>query len=108
MIHFVLSLNELSRAAHPTLWSDCRRPIGEGWDEAEVLPDVLLSNPPGRDDSACGQRYRRPKNGFRHENALSVMAERAMPEVRSDLLGLIEPVVDAEIVINRTAPFLGA
>jgi hypothetical protein len=32
------------------------------------------------------------------------MAESAMPEVRSDFLGLIEPVVDAEIVINCAAP----
>jgi hypothetical protein len=34
------------------------------------------------------------------------MAEGAMPEVRGDLLGLIEPVVDAEIVINLPAPFM--
>src|ERR1017187_7997945 len=108
MIHFVLSLNELSRAAHPTLWSDCRRPIGEGWDESEVFPNVLLTNPSRRDDAAGGQRHRRPENGFRHKDSLGVMAQGAMPEVRSDFLGFVEPLVDTDVVIDLPAPFLGA
>src|ERR1035437_9173976 len=52
---------------------------------------MLLPHPPSRNDAAGGQSYRRPKNGFRHEDAFSVMAKSAMPEVRSEFLGLIEP-----------------
>src|ERR1035437_2391530 len=103
-----LRVNDFRRAAHPAFRPDGLRPISKLWDEAEVLPDVLLANPPGRDDSAGGERYHGAKNTFGHEDALGVMAKCAMPKVRSDLLRFVEPVVDEKIVINRAAPLIDA
>lgn len=33
------------RAAHPRFWPDRLGPIGEAWNEAKILADMLFTNP---------------------------------------------------------------
>jgi hypothetical protein len=101
-------LFEPLRAAHPWLGPDGFDPIGEGRDETEVLDDVLLADPAGRDDPAGGQGDGCAEDRFRHEDALGVMPQGAVPEIGDDLLGLVEPVVDTLIISDFAAPFLYA
>ncbi len=42
---------DLLGAAHPRLRPDRLHPVGKTGDEAEVFADVLLADPPGRDDA---------------------------------------------------------
>src|SRR6516162_2740622 len=93
-------------AAHPGFGTDAPHPIGEGRDESEVLDNVLLTDPARRNDAAGRQCDGRTKDRLGHEDAFGVMAERAVPEIRCDLLPGIEPAMDRQIVVDCTAPLL--
>jgi len=43
---------DLLGAAHPRLGPDRPRPIGKAGDETQILADMLLADPTGRDDPA--------------------------------------------------------
>src|SRR5947209_18806950 len=73
-----------------------------------MFADVLLADPSDRDNPASGQRDGRTEDGFGHEDALGMVAERAVPEVGDDHLRFIEPVMDADIVLRDTTPLLHA
>src|SRR6516164_5450380 len=94
------------RAAHPGFGTDVPHPMGEGRDVSEILDNVLFTDPARRNDAAGRQCDGRTKDGLRHEDAFGVVAKRAVPEVRRDLLAGIEPVMDRQIVAGRPTPLL--
>lgn len=51
---------------------------------------MLLVNPPGWDYSAGRQRDRRAKDRLRYEDALRMMAQRAVAKLRKDFLAAID------------------
>jgi hypothetical protein len=57
-------------------------------DEAQVFADALLPDPSDADFPGPGDRDRRAENRLGHEDALGVMGQGAVPEVRDDLFGL--------------------
>src|SRR5438445_12564578 len=71
-------------APHPWQWPDGAHPVGERGDETEVLFDVLLADPAGRNHLAARQGERRAEDGLQHEDAFGVMPQRAVPEIRRD------------------------
>lgn len=75
---------DLRRAPHPRLWTDRSRPVCEARDMAEILADMLLAHPTGRDHPAGGEGQRLAEHGFHEEDALGMVAQSAMPEVRKD------------------------
>ena len=77
---------------HPRLGPDGLHPVGEARDEADVFLHMLLANPTSRDDAPGRERNGRPEDRLSHEDALGMMAERPVPEVRSDLLALVDYV----------------
>ena len=92
--------------AHPWLGPDGFHPVGEARDEAEVFLHMLLANPAGRDDAPGREREGRPQDRLGHEDALGVVAQRPVPEVRCDLLALVEPGMHRHEIVDGAAPFL--
>ena len=95
-------------AAHPRFGPDRFHPVGEGWDEAEILADMLLADPSNGKNASGRQCDRRAKDRLRHESAFGMMPQRAVPEIGDDLLRLVKPVMDALVVFDRAAPFANA
>jgi hypothetical protein len=54
---------------------------------------VLLADEADRNNPAVSIDDRRPEQDFEHEDALGMVPERAVPGVREDSLGLVEPLV---------------
>jgi len=48
------------------------------------------------------------EDGFGHEDAFGVVPQRPVTEISGDLLGLVEPGMDGDVILRFTAPFLGA
>ena len=78
---------------HPGLRCNEARPIGKGGDRAKILTNVLLADEADRNNPAVSIDDRHPEQGFEHEDALGMVPERAVPGVREDSLGLVEPLV---------------
>lgn len=76
--------------AHPGFGPDGLYPVCEARDEAEVLLDMLLAHPAGRNDAPGREREGRTENRLRHEDALGMVAQRPVPEVGRDLLALVD------------------
>jgi len=66
---------------------------------------MLLADPPGRDDTIGRERDRATENRLGHEDAFGMVSERPVTEIRDDFFRLVKPVVDADIVFDRAAPF---
>src|SRR3546814_16544044 len=47
----------------------------------------------------------RTEEAFDHEDALGMVAKRTMAKVGGDRLGLVEPLVEREVVLRDPAPF---
>ena len=90
---------------HPGLRCNEARPIGKGGDRAKILTNVLLADEADRNSPAVSIDDRRPEQGFQHEDALGMVPERAVPGVCEDGLGLVEPLVQRQIVVGLAAPF---
>ena len=69
---------------------------------------MLLANPASGDDAAGGVQHRAAKQGFGHEDALGVVPQRPMPKVRDDFFRLVEPGMNADVIVYRAAPLLHA
>jgi len=70
---------------------------------------VLLSDPADRDLAAGADRQRVAEHALGFEDALRVVAQRAVAEVAVVFLGFVEPAVNPDVVLDLTAPFpLGA
>src|ERR1700677_3936219 len=78
-------------AAHPGLGPDTAHPVGEARDEAQIFADMPFADQANRHDAAGRERDRGPEEPFQHENAFGVMPQRAMPKIRGNRLGLVEP-----------------
>jgi len=85
---------DLCSPAHPGLGPDSLHPVGETRDEAKVFLNMLLTDPPGRDDASGRQREGLAENRLGHEDALGMVAQRPVPEVRCDLLALVDYLDD--------------
>ena len=96
---------DLLRAAHPWLWADTFHPIGKRRDEAEILDDMLLADPARRDDPAGRQGDGRTEDGLGQEDALGMVAERAVPEIRDDRFAGVEPAMERQLIVDRSTPF---
>src|SRR3546814_12229648 len=48
---------------------------------------------------------RRTEEAFEHEDALGMVAKRTMAKVGGDRLGLVDPLVEREVVLRDHAPF---
>src|SRR5207249_2369370 len=71
----------------------------------EILGDVLLADPAHGDLPACAGRDRDAEDLLGEKDALRVMAEGTVAEVGDDLLRLVEPGVDRQVVVDLAAPF---
>jgi hypothetical protein len=96
------------RPSHPRFRADGFYPIRKGRDESEVFADVLLTDEPGWHHAPGREGDGWPENGFRHEDALGMVAQGAMPEIGDDLLGFIEPAVEVLVIFDDAAPFFHA
>lgn len=74
---------------HPRLGPNGLHPIDEARDEAEVLLNMLLADPAGRDDTPGREGEGRAENRLGHEDALRMVAQRPVPKVGCDLLALV-------------------
>jgi hypothetical protein len=98
---------ERLRAAHPRFGADAAHPIREARDETQILDDMLLADQPdwnlssGRDCERCAEKT------FGHKDALGVVPERPVPEVRCDQLALVKPAVEGQIVLCHAAKATG-
>ena len=89
-------------APHPRLRPDAAHPVGEARDEAEVLNDVLLADKSDWNLSARRYRQRHAEEALGHEDALGVVSQRPVPDVRGDALGLVEKAVEGDVVVRLT------
>jgi hypothetical protein len=83
---------EASGAPHPRQGTDRAHPVGEGRDEAEVQLHMLFADPAGRYDAPGRERQRRAVKRLQHEDALGVVPERPVPEIRGNRLRLVDYV----------------
>src|SRR3546814_6152191 len=88
------------RAAHPGLRANAAHPVGETRHEAEILDDVLFADQPHRDNATGSDGDGRTEEAFEHEDALGMVAKRTMAKVGGDRLGLVEPLVEREVVLR--------
>src|SRR3546814_7422196 len=65
-----------------------------------LLPDKANGNYAPRRDGD-----RRAEEALEHEDALGVMTQCEVPEIRSDRLGFVEPLVERKIVLRLAATF---
>src|SRR3546814_18232259 len=65
-----------------------------------LFPDKANGNYAPRRDGD-----RRSEEALEHEDALGVITQCAVPEIRSDRLGFVEPLVERQIVFRLAAPF---
>src|SRR3546814_7852231 len=72
------------RLPHPGFWPDAPDPVGERRNEAEIFADMLLADQPDGDDTPTGNMDCRSEEPLEHEDALRMMAECSMAEVRSE------------------------
>lgn len=94
----------LALVSHPSLWTYSSYPISKARYEPKVFLHVLLADPPDRDNPARRQCDRGTKDDLRHENSFRMMTKCPMAKVGGNLLGLVEPAVDGQIIIDGTAP----
>jgi len=79
-------------APHPWHRLDRSSPVRETRDETEILGDMLLADPACRDDAARREGDRHTEDRLGHEDALGMMPERPVPEIRNDLLRRVDYV----------------
>src|SRR3546814_19076040 len=65
-----------------------------------LFPDKANGNYAPRRDGD-----RRSEEALEHEDALGVMTQCAVPEISSERLGFVEPLVERQIVCRLAAPF---
>ena len=91
-------------AAHPGFRANTSDQFGEARDKAEILADVLFTDQAHRDDATTGYGDRGAEEALQHEDAFGVVAQCAMPKVRGDGLGLVEPLMQWQIVFGLGRP----
>ena len=97
---------DLRRAPHPGFRTDRPRPIGEARDVPEILTDMLLAHPTGRDHPARGKSQRLAEHGFQQEDTFGMVAQSSVPEVSKDEFRGIEPGMQVDVILDHPAPFL--
>lgn len=90
-------------SAHPRFGPNRLHPIRKGRNEAEIFQTVLFSDPPERHQPSGRNRNGRAEYGLGHEDPLGIVPQRPVAESGGDLLRLVKPVVDAEVVFDYTA-----
>ena len=65
---------------------------------------MLLADKSDWNLSARRYRQRHAEEALGHEDALGVVSQRPVPEVRGDALGLVEKAVEGDVVVRHTAP----
>ena len=78
--------NPLAQRAATTegLGPDRPRPIGKARDETQILADMLLTDPAGRDYPARRQGQGSPLDLLQEENPFGMMTECPVPKVRQN------------------------
>jgi hypothetical protein len=69
---------------------------------------MLLTDPSNGENSTRGENDSRTEDDFCHENAFGMVTQRPVTEVGSDLLRLVEPIVNRQVIFDSAAPFLQA
>jgi len=73
---------DLLGPTHPRFRSDRLDPVGEARNEAQVLADMLLANPSGRDHTAGGEGNRWPEDGLGEPDSCRMVKHGSMAIVR--------------------------
>jgi hypothetical protein len=68
--------------------------------------DVLFPDQPHRDIPSISVSDRHAEDRLEHEYALCMVAQGTVAGVRDDLLRLVEPLVEGQIVLGLAAPAL--
>jgi hypothetical protein len=84
---------------------DATRPIREARNETQILAHVLFADQPNRYDTSGRDRDGGAEKALQHENAFGVVSQRPMSKIRGDRLGLVEPLMQREIVFCSATPF---
>ncbi len=91
-------------AGHPRRGPDLREPVGDGGNaSAAILLHMLLGDVPDRNVPALGIHDGFAEDALRLEDALRVMAQRAVPEVGIGFLRGIQPIMDGQVIGNAAA-----
>jgi hypothetical protein len=95
-------------SVHPALWLDLEQPILGCGNATQIFPNMLFSYIPdmGLFSVAVYDGY--AKQFLCQKDALGMMTQSSVAEIRKERLGLVEPVVDREIVFRFSAELSGA
>jgi len=89
-------------AIHPSLGMDSRKPILGRRDAPEIFSYMLFADVTDRHIVAVSVANRNSKDAFGQENALRVMPERAVAEIREVGFGFVKPTVNRKIIFGFT------
>jgi hypothetical protein len=92
-----------SRTRHSPLKRHPLEPVGHCGDEAQVLADVPLADPPDGDGPAVGVRDGAPEDALGLEDPGFVVPYGPVALVGEDLLCLLEPDVYGQVVLRDAA-----
>jgi len=66
-------------------------PVGNSWNEAAILHNVLLPNETNRNLPPVTVRNARPEEPLRHEDPFGMMSQSSVPKIGKLALRLVEP-----------------
>lgn len=95
-------------AVHPCLLGHGLDPVDETGDHAQVLGDMLLTDPSRGHFSHGGYRDHWAKQSHTHGNAFGMMPQGPVAIIASDGLALVEPLVDVQVIFRHTTPLFAA
>jgi hypothetical protein len=88
---------------HPALWFDLEQTILGCGNAAKIFSDMLFSHIPDRDLFSVAVHDGYAEQFLCQKNASGMMTQSSMAEIRKERLGLVEPVVDREVVFRFSA-----
>ena len=97
---------ELATAGHPRLEWQLTETLGDSRDESEVFEDVLGREVACEDATANTVLNARPEDLLGEQQAKTVVEQHPVAVVGQMSLRGIEPLMEGQIVLSRTAPFL--
>src|SRR3546814_4489746 len=75
---------------------------------SDVCSSDLFADQADRHHAAGRRGDGRAEKALQHEDAFGMMAQGAVTEIGGDRLGLVEPLVERQIILGRAAPLLHA
>ena len=94
-------------AQHPTLGLNLAEPVSHGRNPPEVFEDMLLADEPDWDYPSGRRGHRGAEEGLQLEDALGMVAQSPVPEVRHVLFAGVEKLVVDQEVARLAAELLG-